>query len=749
MGNLFATASTIRFVQASSIPGREDSVAPNSALRFDPSVSRKRDREGSARVHGSTPANSWKPNKRQRVADPDEPLPSRESEEEGREIVKANGRISDANIIPNSQESIVLGEPNGSFHNSRHVRKSRSSISMTVREIAETPPLSPPPPESLRSPFDEYGSADKQTNQHDLDEASKIRSQRRHSSPLGEATARAQSQGSNPRAKSASYHIQRATERGTSVSTAATSPLSVDQRSLQNGATSASQRRRPETRPAERQRNGKPGLAQDENSIYENIASDDEEFGLASIAKGRKASLKARNSPAGLPGLEWSKNKFNTPPSGSRRSSASKEQTTPGELPLTPNSKEREARQKQRQEADEARKARLAAAEARQAEETLKAEAKRAELEEQERIQVEDFKRGEAERKAASARAARLEKEREERERREAEEERLRDEARIAKEKADEEKRAEEARVAQEKAAADEAERLRKEEEEAAAAALKQKKKTPTPEESRHSKLSSPILPKPRGGTPSSSKVQSTTPFIPGQRKSALKRTASSQSMRSSSPAGSKASTDDSSGVGIEMQMPFPKSHARRVSFRDEPEENATPVRAERRILPPKFGTPQSKPATSTPKPSPNVATPSSSTPKPSGLATNAEIAHGSAPRSSQGTSKSQNNVCLRILINIQFCHLQDRTRLFFHLVVLLDDQALAEVSLQFSRRLVQLRKPRESSRELKNSQLLRSQRRSLPFQRLQVARAPLPFQRPKVCQTSRVNFEQCFPPLP
>ena len=712
MGNLFATASTIRFVQASSIPGREDSVAPNSALRFDPSASRKREREGSARVNGSTQANSWKPNKRQRVVDPDEPLPSRESEEGGREIVKANCRISDANIIPNSQESIILGEPNGPFHNSRHVRKSRSSISMTVREIAETPPPSPPPPVSLRSLFDEYGSADKQTNQHDLDEASNIHSQRRYSSPLGEATTRAQSQGLIPRAKSASYHIQRATERGTSVSTAATSPLSVDQRSLQNGATSASQRRRPESRPAERQRNGKPGLAQDENSIYENIASDDEEFGLASIAKGRKASLKARNSPAGLPGLEWSKNKFNTPPSGSRRSSASKEQTTPGELPLTPNSKEREARQKQRQEADEARKTRLAAAEARQAEETLKAEAKRAELEEQERIQVEDFKRGEAERKAAIARAARLEKEREERERREAEEERLRDEARIAKEKADEAKRAEEARVAQEKAAADEAERLRKEEE-AAAAALKQKKKTPTPEESRHSNLSSPILPRPRGGTPSSSKVQSTTPFIPGQRKSALKRTASSQSMRSSSPAGSKASTDDSSGVGIEMQMPFPKSHARRVSFRDEPEKNVTPVRAERRILPPKFGTPQSTPATSTPKPLPNVATPSSSTPKPSGLATKAAIAHDSGPRSSQGTSKSQLNVCLQFLINIKFCHLQDRIRLFFHLVVPLDDQALAEVSRQFSRGSVQLRKSHKSSRELQNSQLLSSRGRS------------------------------------
>ncbi|PVH85812.1 hypothetical protein DL98DRAFT_511347 [Cadophora sp. DSE1049] len=594
LGNLFATASTIRFVQASSIPGREDSVAPNSALRFDSSLSRKREREGSARVNGSTPANAWKPNKRQRVADPDEPLPSRESEEQAMETSRANGRISDANIIPNSQESILLGNPHGPFHNSRH---------------------------------------------HDIDEDSNIQTQRHHSSPLGEATARAQPQGSNPRAKSASYHIQRATERGTSVSTAATSPLSVDQRLTQNGAASASTRRRPESRPAERKRNGKPGLSQDENSIYENIASDDEEFGLASIAKGRKASLKVKNSPSGLPGLEWSKNEFNTPPSGSRRSSASKEQTTPGELPLTPNSKEREARQKQRQEAEEARKTRLAAAEARQAEETLKAEAKRAELEEQERIQVEDFKRGEAKRKAAIARSARLEKEREEREKREAEEEKLREEARIAKEKAEVEKRAEEERLAQEQAATDEAERLRKEEEEAAAAALKQKKKTPTPEESRNTKSSSPILPKPRQGTPSSSsKVQSTTPFIPGQRKSALKRTASSQAMRSSSPAGSKASTDDSSGVGIEIQMPFPKMHNRRVSFRDEPEENVTPIRPPSRILPPKFGTPKLTSDVSTPKPSPNVATPSSSTPKPSNLASKAAIAPDSAPRSSQGT---------------------------------------------------------------------------------------------------------------
>ncbi|KAG4437893.1 hypothetical protein IFR05_006612 [Cadophora sp. M221] len=638
LGNLFATASTIRFVQASLIPGREDSVAPNSALRFDPSASRKREREGSSRVNGSVPANAWKPNKRQRVADPDEPLPSREGEEVSRETLGTNGRISDTNVIPNSQESIILGNANGPFHNSRNVSAARTSNPRTAREIAETPSPSPPPPVLLRSPFDEYGPADQQMNQHDLDEDSNIPSHRAHSSPLREATVRAQSHGSNPRAKS--YHIQRATERGTSVSTAATSPLSVDHRPVLNGTTAANQRRRPDSRPVDqRERNGKPGLSHDEISIYENIASDDEEFGLASLSKERKTSLKVRNSLLGLSGSDRAKNKFNTPPSGSRRSSAPREQTSPGELPLTPNSKEREERQKQKQQADEARKARLAAAEARQAEKTRgQAETERAKREEQERIEVEEFQRGEAERKAAITRAARIEKEREAQERQEAEEERRLEEARITKEKADEEKRVEEERLAQEKAAAREEERLRKEE--IAAAALERKQKTPTPEESRHSKSSSPILPKPRGGTPgSSSRGQSATPFIPGQRKSALKRTASSQAMRSSSPTGSKASTDDSSnGVGIEIQMPLSNPHNRRVSFRDEPEQNVTPIRPASRILPPKFPTPSSTPNVSTPKPSPNVTTPTSSIPKPPGLASNAAIAPGSVPRSSQST---------------------------------------------------------------------------------------------------------------
>ncbi|KAL2072617.1 hypothetical protein VTL71DRAFT_11960 [Oculimacula yallundae] len=583
IGSLFATASTIRFVQASAIPGREDSVAPNSALRFDPSASRKREREGSSRVEGPTSVNPWKPNKRQRVADPDEPLPSRENEENAGHILRTNGRISDANVIPNSQESIILGNTNGHSLNSRH--------------------------------------------QHDLDEDSNLPSLRGNSSPLEEATARAQSHVSSSRAKS--YHIQRATERGTSVSTAATSPLSLEQGSIQNGTNSTSQRRAPNPRPADRHRNGKPSQSRDEKSIYEDIAPDDEEFGLAALAKQRKASRSARNSPSGFLGLERAKSNLNTPPSGSRRS-APREQNTPGELPLTPNSKEREERKKQKLQAEEARKTRLAAAEARQAEETHQAEVERAKREEQERIEVEEFQRGEAERKAAIARANKAQEEREAKEKQKADEVRRREEARVAKEQADEEKRIEDERLAKEKAAADEAERLREEEEEVAAA-LRRKKKTPIPEASRHSKSSSPVITKARGGTPGSS----STPFIPGQRKSALKRTTSSQAMRSSSPAGSKASTDDSMS-GIELQMSAPKPHSRRVSFRDEPEQTITPIRPPTRILPPKFGTPKTTPNSSTPKSSANVATPNSTTPKPSAANSKSAPATSSTPNSSQ-----------------------------------------------------------------------------------------------------------------
>jgi hypothetical protein len=591
IGNLFATASTIRVIQAAGNPTVRDSVPPNSALRFEPS--RKREREGSVRPNGEALAGSWKTNKRQRVdPDPDLPLPSRESELVGPGI---NRHKSDA-IIPNSQQSIILGETGDT---SRHVRKA-------VHRIPETPEPSLPP--ALHdSIYFENGIADKQGRKSTMPSLKDVLNP---ASPF--KNSKVQSQVPNPaKAKTASYHIPRSTERGTSVSTAATSPQSVDQQApQQNGVTSASKRKTQDPSPKS---NGRQHRSLNEESVYENIISDDEESALTRI---KQAALKIRNSPkSGLQGLEWAKDRLSTPPNGNRRTSRSRDEVSShNELPLTPNSKEREEKQRQRREADEARKARLAAAEAaeqrkREAEEARLAEEERARREEQERHEIEDFRRGEAERQAAIAKAARLQKEREARKKREAEERRL-EETRIAREKAESQ------RLAREKAAAEEAKRVQKEEErrekemigkeskrlheevrkeKERLEALKSKIASSPPESLRHLKSSSSILP------------PSTTKLIPTGRKSALKSSLSSSQAVASSPAVSKLSPEIAfNGVSIEQQMPLPK--AKRVSFTAETAE--TPIKPSiSRILPPKLTAkaPLAKPVVSgqnsTPKP--------------------------------------------------------------------------------------------------------------------------------------------------
>ncbi|KAJ5032536.1 uncharacterized protein L3040_009137 [Drepanopeziza brunnea f. sp. 'multigermtubi'] len=625
LGNLFTSMSTIRCIQASSVPGARDSVAPNSALRFDPAVSLKRERDGVPRANGSTPGNSWSSNKRRRVADPDEPLPSRENIEVVHESPKTNGHIPDLNVVPNSQESVILGNPEGPFKSLRHVRI--TSLPKTVNEIRETPPPIPPP--ALILPSHERGSADHKNRQPDNDTT--VLS---HSSPLAQEPVRAQSQTSNQRAKSANYHVQRATERGTSVSAAATSPMSIEQRPIQNGVSSTSHRRQ-ESRPTVLEKSGRSGQ-RNEDSIYDVITTDDEK---TAISRAKNSATKTRNSPnSGLSGPAWAKNKFSTPPNGNRRSSASREQSTPGELPMTPNSKQREERQNP--QADEIRKARIAAAEAadlrrretkeaREVEERRKAEEERAKREEQEQIEVENFQRGEAERKASATKAALLKKEQEV-----VEEERRREQARIANEKAEAEKRVQEERLAQDKAAIDEAQRLRAvdiaaEELRKSNEALKQKEKTHPPENSREPKSHTPILPPSR--TPSSnSNVQSSTPFIPGGRKSALKHSASSQALRSSSPAGSRESADES----------LPKSVNRRVSFRDEHERKETPVMPPTRIVSkPKTSTPVTVPrAAVTPQAQHKAVIPRSETLKGSAPAPHTAVPTGSAPKPSQVT---------------------------------------------------------------------------------------------------------------
>jgi hypothetical protein len=596
LGHLFTNTATVRVIQATAHPSVRDSVPPTSALRFDPSITRKREREGSVRPNGVSPSSTWKPNKRQRVSelDPDEPLPSRENDTERR-----TGRIPEVKVIPDSQDE---GSSPRQHNPSRQVRQEPA--------IPETPSPSPPP-ELQHSPHLANGSADQRrikTETQSQNDAPNHIAEIQNSSPLGQASERALSNGSQ-RAKSSSYHISRPTERGTSVSTAATSPFSVDQQTpMQNGLTSASKRTRINPSP-------KPRSNANEETIYDSIVSEDE--GAAVIRK-KKSSLKMRNSPNnGLPGIDWANNKFNTPPNGTRRPSRSRDDSSAGELPLTPNSKEREKRQQEKHEANEVKRARKAAAEAaeqrkleaeeaRQAEEARVAEEERAKREEQERLEVEEFQREEAKRQAVIAKAARLQKERQEREKKEAEEQRRLEEERLAKEKAESErlaknaeaeaKRLREEEERERERQAEEVERKRQEEEkkerERRAAQEAMKKKSASPEEQRQRHSSSPILPR---GTPSStSKPQSSTPYIPNGRKSALKSSLSSQVLPSSSP----SSPEVSRGVGIEAQMPLPSKLNRKVSF-DLHERKETPIKPPTRIVPPpKSTTPKASSST-------------------------------------------------------------------------------------------------------------------------------------------------------
>lgn len=573
LGNLFANTATIRVIQAATGPGVRDSVPPTSALRFDP-TSRKRGRESSPppRINGSAPPTSYKPNKRQRLTDldPDQPLPSREGEQERNGFADTN-HIPDIKVIPSSQESIILGT-NHDFHgNSRQVRP-------YLPQIPETPSPSPSPPPM----FSELAQYDEHPTDHQVrkpalstNENSSHNSEADNSSPLKQASVRAQSHGaSQSRAKSASYHIQRATERGTSVSTAATSPLSTDYPNLaRNGFTSATNRKTSDSGSNSGRRNGHRKSRSPNEDIYENIASGDEES--AAILNAKKATLKMRKSQnVGLQGMDWANNQFNTPPNGRRNS---RPRDTPGELPLTPNSKERERRQ---QDADDAKKARLAAAqaaeqrkreadEAREAEEQRIAEQDRARREELERIEHEDFRRGEAERAAIVARAARLQKEKEERDKREAEEaqkreEQRKEEERLAQEKARKENEAAE-KLKRNKAMMAEAKQKREEEEKAQADSATFKQLS-----SDQARKSSPAI------IPSSAR-RSSTAFIPGMnnngRKSTLKNTSrSSQAIFSSSPAPTTVSPERAfNGVGLEAQMPLPKDKSRRVSFDETP----------------------------------------------------------------------------------------------------------------------------------------------------------------------------------
>ena len=118
------------------------------------------------------------------------------------------------------------------------------------------------------------------------------------------------------------------------------------------------------------------------------------------------------------------------------------------------------------------------------------------------------------------------------------------------------------------------------------------KKKSVSPEEQRQRHSSSPILPR---RTPSSTaKPQSSTPYIPSGRKSALKSSLSSQILPSSSP----SPPEQPRAVGIEAQLPLPQAKLnRKVSF-DLHERKETPIKPPTRIVPPTKSTPKASPST-------------------------------------------------------------------------------------------------------------------------------------------------------
>ncbi|KAL3417955.1 hypothetical protein PVAG01_10965 [Phlyctema vagabunda] len=416
---------------------------------------------------------------------------------------------------------------------------------------------------------------------------------------------------SGSRAKSASYHISRPQERGRSVSTAATSPSSADQQlepSVPNNPSPPNM----ETPKRPSASNGNKRKPQNEDSLYDDIPSENEGQGSATLQRTR-AALKLKSSPrAGLPGLGRSKAREMSS-NGSGRSSEER---------VTPDSKTRkESRGVELGSVNgshlKAQKAAAAAAEER----LRKAEEERltAEREEAERRKEEEEREAEQARIVEEARIAGQARMAEEV--RIAEEARMVEEARLAEEerKAEENRKAEEAEKAKESKArqhAEEEARLAEETkiaEKARQAEVDREAKLQKPDSLRTLRQRSAQVSQKKSATPErapsrevesssgqerSSPTQSSTAFIPrGRSTSALKSALSAKSL---SPELNKKSPEiERRGVGIEDQMPLSKH--RRVSFREQPDIS---------VLPPQPGT---KPAVVSSPPIPKSTTPNSS----------------------------------------------------------------------------------------------------------------------------------------
>ena len=590
VGSLFTSTATIRVIQASQAVNIRDSVPPDSALRYDPALSsaykKRRNRRSSVQANGSlSPASGS--NKRRKLSDidPDTPIASCERDLGGSQ----EGR--NATTIPDSQQS-------------------SGRLGFRRGEIPDT--VSPPPHPALLHPVH---NEKRPTDQLRYKPATASRTGAPKSAAQGSPSRPTAPSAAPAKSKSASYHIERATEWGTSVSTDATSPLSADQQLPPHNRPILPNKTRLSGPANAAKTNGKPSPK--ERNIYDVDEIDSDSAGSSAIIVKTKASLKERRSPMNGGSPLGQANKFNTPPT---RRSRSGDQASAPELPLTPRSKQREEKQQRQLEvADKSRDAAAEAAERRigeasgqkkkkqEAEEARKAE--RAKAAEAVRLRKEELDRLAAEKRAAvAATAARLEKERLEKmehdrkaEEKRLAEQKLTEQTKLKKEKLEQERKARVEKLEQErkarivkqsqeeerkrreeaKAATDaEAERLRKEEVErnrfaeatAAEEMRKSKQKAQAETQTLKRKLSSASVESSRSGSrlgPSPvPKPQSSTPFIPNGRKSALK---SSQATLASSPMPRQSPSDAS--VSSSQAGPMYDGQ-RRVSFNLE----ATPI---------------------------------------------------------------------------------------------------------------------------------------------------------------------------
>ncbi|RDW68536.1 hypothetical protein BP5796_09193 [Coleophoma crateriformis] len=543
LGPIFTNAATIRVIQASSMPNIRDSVPPTSALRYNPlqMAGKKRVRSPSVELNGTATPPARRNSKRQRVAEfnPDHPLPSLE---EDAEIVESENEGRTDLVIPDSQ-------PSGSMTQDEAGDKQRTTATRHSAGVRSKP--------ALASPYIE--------------------------------TIRPQSSGTH----SMSYHIPRVEERGTSVSTAATTPLSADPQldfpgsNVASAVAAAFKPQASDIHSSAQNGNKSPN----EDSLYENVPSDDE--GPALLRKTKAAALKARKSPkAGLPGLT-NTNGLNTPTNQNRRSSK--------DSPITPASSARKnsnevnasenSHQKARNTAADAAVKRQAGEREHIAESKKMAEDKAAEKEQQSTLKAE---KEAVEKKRLQEQAAR---------KRDAEETRLRshtekklEDQRIAevqqaektklamKAKLDEELRVEEERLALKRRSEERQEAERRKWNAALAngdstlktlrqrSASLSEKRSSSPQLTRAQQSPLAKSPTPLFKTPN--RPQSSTPHIPRGRKPAIK----SSSVPNSSPELSKTSPEvERRGVGIEDQLPIPPPHKRRVSFALDEEQTRPP----------------------------------------------------------------------------------------------------------------------------------------------------------------------------